>query len=383
MAPLPYHHGVRVIEVTAGARALRAVATSIIGLVATAGDADADAFPLNRPVLVTDLRTAIGDAGEDGTLARALQAMADQTSPIVVVVRVEEGEDDAETAANVVGGVVDGERTGLQALLDAQSLVGVKPRILGAPGLDGEAVKAALEVIAPKLRAFAYASADGDDVAAAIVARADYGARELMLIYSDFTGWSGNAVARAMGLRARLDEEVGWHKTISNVPVLGVTGITRPVSWDLQDPSTDAGLLNQAQVTTLIRSNGFRFWGSRTCSAEPAFAFESSTRTGQVIADTIADGLMWAADKPLHPSLARDILEMINAEFRSLQAAGRILGGQAWLDDQLNTAGSLASGQLQIDYDYTPVPPLEDLTLRQRITDRYAADFATRVNFGA
>lgn len=32
-----------------------------------------------------------------------------------------------------------------------------------------------------------------------------------------------------------------------------------------------------------------------------------------------------------------------------------------------------------IDYDYTPVPPLENLLLRQRITDRYLADFAGRI----
>jgi hypothetical protein len=29
---------------------------------------------------------------------------------------------------------------------------------------------------------------------------------------------------------------------------------------------------------------------------------------------------------------------------------------------------------------YTPVPPLEDLTLRQRITDRYLMNFAESVN---
>jgi len=34
---------------------------------------------------------------------------------------------------------------------------------------------------------------------------------------------------------------------------------------------------------------------------------------------------------------------------------------------------------LYIDYDYTPVPPLEDLTFRQRITDSYLADFASTI----
>lgn len=44
--------------------------------------------------------------------------------------------------------------------------------------------------------------------------------------------------------------------------VNGVTGLSADVFWDLQDPATDAGLLNQNDVTTLIRKDGFRFWGS-------------------------------------------------------------------------------------------------------------------------
>lgn len=36
--------------------------------------------------------------------------------------------------------------------------------------------------------------------------------------------------------------------------------------------------------------------------------------------------------------------------------------------------------KLYIDYDYTPVPPLENLTLRQRITDKYLANLVTSVN---
>lgn len=38
------------------------------------------------------------------------------------------------------------------------------------------------------------------------------------------------------------------------------------------------------------------------------------------------------------------------------------------------------AGKLFIDYDYTPVPPLEHLTLRQRITDKYLANLISSVN---
>ena len=41
-----------------------------------------------------------------------------------------------------------------------------------------------------------------------------------------------------------------------------------------------------------------------------------------------------------------------------------------------NLAEVLESGKLYIDYDYTPVPPLENLMFRQRITNRYLVDIA-------
>lgn len=383
-----YHHGVRVIEVNQGARPIRTVSTAVVGVVCTSNDADALAFPLNKPVLLTDLRAAIAKAGTNGTLKATLQAIADQADPLTVVVRVESGADDATTTSNVIGATTGATYTGMQALLAAQSQLGVKPRILACPGVDTQPVAAALAIVAKKLRAMAYVSAAASaDKEAAVLYRANFDARELMVIWPDFVSWDtatsasapAFATARAVGLRAKIDQEQGWHKTLSNVAVAGVTGISRDVHWDLQDPTTDAGYLNAGDVTTLVNANGFRFWGSRTCSDDALFAFESATRTAQVLADTIADGLLWAIDKPMTRSLVRDIVESINAKFRELKAGGYLIDAQCWYDETVNTTATLAAGQLHIDYDYTPVPPLENLTLRQRITDRYLADFASGV----
>lgn len=385
-----YHHGVRVVEVNDGIRPIRTIATAVIGIVCTADDADAVAFPLNTPVLVTNIMTAIGKAGVDGTLAKTLDAIADHGAPIVVVVRVAEGLDQAATTTNVIGTVtVGGQYTGMQALLAAEAKIGVRPRILACPGLDTQDVAAALATIAQKLRAFAYVAAwNCDTVSAAIAYRANFSQRELMLIWPDFlafnvatsateTAW---ATARAVGLRAKLDEDIGWHKTLSNIGVNGVTGITKDVFFDLQNPATDAGLLNADEVTTLVRRDGFRFWGSRTCSDDPLFAFENYTRTAQILADTIAEAHMWAVDKPMHPSLVKDIIEGINAKFRELKGLGYIIDANAWYNAEVNDATTLKSGKLYIDYDYTPVPPLENLVFQQRITDRYLVDFADRIN---
>ena len=389
MATDSYHHGVRVYELNEGTRPIRTVSTAVIGLVATAEDADPLLFPLDTAVLLTNVQGSIEKAGTKGTLARSLQAIADQTKAVIVVVRVEQKTDEAEQTTAVIGGQVNGKYTGMKALLTAEQNLKVKPRILGAPGLDTAAVTSAFGGIAEKLRAFVYVSAHGcatKEEAAAY--RDSIGSRETMMIWPDFLGWDTvssstttfEATARALGLRAKIDNDTGWHKTLSNVPVNGVTGISKDVYWQLQSMDTDAGYLNSNEITTLIQRDGFRFWGSRTCSADPLFQFENYTRTAQIIADTMAEGHMWAVDKPLHPSLARDIVEGINAKFRDLKTAGYIIDASCWFDPNSNSKEQLKNGQLILDYDYTPVPPLENLTLRQRITDKYLTDFASRMN---
>ena len=126
----------------------------------------------------------------------------------------------------------------------------VRPRILAAPGLDDAAVTAAMGVVAPQLRAMAYARAVGATPAEIHTYRQTYSTRELMLIDGDFDAFDALAeaevvsfaTARAVGARAWLDREVGYHKTISNVAVPGVLGLTNPRTWDLQSADTEIGV---------------------------------------------------------------------------------------------------------------------------------------------
>lgn len=391
-----FHHGVQVVEINDGTRVISTVSTAIIGMVCTANDADASMFPLDTPVLITDAIAAQGKAGKKGTLSTALRAIADQCNPVIVVVRVAESEKgdaedgQAETVSNIIGGADEnGKYTGLKALLTAEAVTGVKPRILGVPALDSLDVATALAGVCQSLRAFGYISAWGcRTISDAIKYRDNFSQRELMLIWPDFLAWDTTAnasqkayaTARALGLRAKIDQETGWHKTLSNVGVNGVSGIDASVFWDLQASGTDADLLNEAGVTTLVRKDGFRFWGNRTCADDPLFLFENYTRTAQVLADTMAEAHMWAVDKPVTPTLIRDIVDGINAKFRELKSNGYIIDGTCWFDPASNGKETLKAGKLYIDYDYTPVPPLESLILRQRITDTYLVSLAASVN---
>lgn len=69
------------------------------------------------------------------------------------MVRVAQGETEAETTSNIIGGVTaDGKKTGMKALLSAQSQLGV-------PGHDTQTVATELLSVAQSLRGFAYLSA--------------------------------------------------------------------------------------------------------------------------------------------------------------------------------------------------------------------------------
>ncbi len=389
--PGNYLHGVNVIEKVSALRPIRTVNTAVIGIVGTAPDADPAAFPLDTPVLVAGdqgLAAKLDTTGNGlGTLPGSMDAIFAQIAPIMVVVRVAEvplaggGVDIAATQANIIGTVTAaGQHTGMQALLVAESMVGVRPRILGAPGwTSATAVSTAMDTITANLRAFAYYDLASADVATAITDRNGYGNKRSMLLWpavETFDTATASTVQRpasayALGLRAKLDNDIGWHKTLSNITINGVTGISVPVSWSLQDANTQANLLNNAEVTTLIRQGGFRFWGSRTPSVDPVFAFESAVRTGDILADSIAQAHLWAMDKPISRQLINDIVDGINAKFRELKGLGLIVDARAWMNADLNTQTTLSNGQLYIDYDYTPVPPLENLTFQATITDQY------------
>lgn len=375
-------HGLTLTESTSGARTVKLPSLAVIGLIATAGAAVGApttalnaAFPLNTPVLVTSVANAIAKAGTTGTLKPALEAFDDITSPLVVVIRVAEGVDADATEENVIAGI--------QALLTAESVVGKRPRILGAPGLETVDVKAELVIAAKKLRAMSYARAAGDTIVAATTDRATYSARELMLIWPNTSSdFAGDAVARAMALRALIDETIGWHKTISNVAVDGVTGVSIPVHFDLLDPSTDAGVLNDADVTTIVHAGaGFRFWGNRTCAGEdqPMYVFESAVRTLHALQDIIVSVFLPFFDQPMTVALVRDNLETVNAAFRKLVRDGRIMGALATFDKDRNSAGELAAGRPVIGIRFTAVAPMENPTVDLSITDEFYTGFADQI----
>jgi hypothetical protein len=394
-------HGVEVVNIDDGARSITIPATSVIGIVGTAPRADATVFPLNVPVLVPNSRTmaaallknAAGTDG-DGTLADALDSIFDQAGASVVVVRVDVGVDDAATLANVVGGenATTGAREGAHALLDAEHAVGVKPRILIAPGFTHQRpevagvpganpVVAELAGIADRMRAVIIQDGPSTNDADAIATASDSGSKRVFLVdprvaKTDSTGAVVYAYASAAvaGLIARSDQERGFWWSPSNQTVNGIVGTERAIDFSMGDVNSRANLLNAANVATIIRQNGFRLWGNRTLSADPKWAFLSVVRTSDVIADALQSSMLWAVDRGITKNFVSDVVESVNAFLRNLKGLGAINGGQCWADPDLNTAATVAAGQVYFDYDFGGVVPGERLTFRAHLVDNYVTE---------
>ncbi|TSE34724.1 phage tail sheath subtilisin-like domain-containing protein [Tepidimonas charontis] len=383
--PTAFHHGVEVIEIDDGLRPIQTARFSVIGLVGTAPDAQASVFPLNTPVLVATPRSAAG-LGNTGTLPQAIKAIhAQGYAPPIVVIRVPDVADNPSTAtvderlAAVVGGIDTGSgaRTGIAALETARSVLGVVPRVLLVPGFTQyKLVADALIAQAEKLRAVALIDGPNSTTAAAIAYRAQFDSSRAYLI-DPWAVADGDVVPvspHVAGLIAKIDNERGFWHSPSNNPLLGIERPARPIDFGLGRVDSEANLLNEPGVATLITEQGIRLWGNRTCSSDPKWAFLSVRRTADMIHESLLQAHLWAVDRAIGKAYVRDVQESVNAYLRHLKSVGAILGGRCWLDDELNSPANIAAGRVYFDFDFTPPAPAERVTFRSHLVADYAAE---------
>lgn len=381
--PASFLHGVEVVEIDNGARAITTVKSSIIGLVGTAPAADDDVFPMHKPVLIAGSRTEAAGLGTEGTLPAAIDDIFDQTGAMIVVVRVPEPVVVAPDGVPVLASGIDdstGTYLGISALLAAESECHVVPRILIAPEFTHVATNIhELLNIAERLRAIVIADGPNTNDAEAITYRQNFGNSRLYLVdpwvrtldSTDGLELVRPASARVAGIIAKSDSERGFWWSPSNREILGIEGTARSVDFSLGDENARANILNANEVTTIIRKTGYRLWGNRTCSVDPKWAFLSVRRTADMINESLLVAHLWAVDRNITRTYLEDVLEGVNAYLRALATQGAIINGKAWADPDLNTAAELASGRVHIDFDFTPPFPAEHITFRSRLVNDY------------
>ncbi len=280
-------------------------------------------------------------------------------------------------------GAADVAAAAAEWLIGGESVVGQAPRILAAPGWsDQAAVSAALISAAERLRAIAVIEGPDTTDAAAITARDGYGSRRAYLVDPAVRVQVGDALvtrpnsAYVAGVIARSDAERGAWASPSNREILGVAGTNRPVDFHLTDPNSAANRLNEADVATIIRHQGHRLWGNRTCSADDRWAFLSVVRTADLINDALVRSHLWAVDRGITRTYLADVAEGVNNYLRSLVAQGAIVGGRCVPSPDLNAPAQIEAGKVTFDVDFTPAYPAEHITFRSRLTNEYLEDVA-------
>lgn len=340
-------------------------------------------FPLDTPALVAGSRTEAALLGTTGTLPAAMDAIFDQTGALVVVIRVAADADPNVEKANVIGGSTTSTRTGVHALQDAEAKVFAEPKLLIAPGYTNDvSVVSEMLGIADTLRAIIIADGPNTDDDAAKTYRGNFGSNRVYLVDPSVTVFdtlvnaevTQPSSARVAGIIAKSDNERGFWWSPSNREMFGITGTSRQIDFTLGDANSRANLLNENEVTTIIRKDGFRLWGNRTTSSDPKWAFINVRRTADMINESLLRAHMWAVDRNISRNYIDAVLESVESYLRELKALGAIINGSVWVDPDLNTPEAIAAGHVYFDFDFSANPPAEHITFRSHLVNDYLVE---------
>ena len=303
---------------------------------------------------------------------------------MIVACGVAKVADAAEQTSAIIGGVLaDGKRTGLQALLDGKSRFNAQPRLLVTPKHSStQAVGTALVALADKLRGLAIIDGPNSTDEAAMAYAKHFGAKRAYMVDPGIQYWDNGASATVdapasawvAGLFAWTDNEYGFWASPSNKEFVGITGTARAIEFLDGDETCRANLLNNANITTIIRDEGFRLWGNRTLSSDPKWAFVTRVRTMDIVMDAILYGHKWAVDRSITATYVKDVTEGLQAFMRDLKNQGAIINFEVYADTELNTASQLEQGKVYWNIRFTDVPPAENPNFRVEVTNQWLTE---------
>lgn len=380
-----YHHGTRLMESSETPVLLKISQTSVVAIMGTAPDANADKFPLNVPVLVKGNPTEAAGLGDTGTLKDAVDDVYDQQATYLIIIRVEEGADRAATLSNLVGDAT--QMTGVHALKKAMPQLGLTPRLVAIPGFSAPDDPAVVNPVVTELVGVlddlgAVAFVDGPDTTdeQAVTYRTKIGSQRIYIVDPKVRVWSTEAnayvsrpaSARFAGVQAHVDENLGFWHSLDNKPINGIAGTSRTVAY-----GTQANHLNGNNVGTIINlGSGFITWGSRSATSDDLWQFLSVRRTADFINEALEKAYLEFIGKPFSPANIKLMVESGNAAMRRFKASGAILGGKVWFDGSRNDETELVAGKITLGVKFEPPAPIEDIRLLAHRDITYYRDLA-------
>lgn len=372
---------------------------AVIGLVGTAPDADAQAYPVNDPVLIfSDDAEALAGLGATGSLAGQLGLINSQLGEFqvaarVVIVRVEDSETEATVLANLVGDAA--LQTGIHALRAAGPKLGVVPRLIGVPGYthqqeeDGETpanllanpVVAALPALCSSLLAHAVVTGPHSTLQAFTDWRETISSDRIIPVET----WAKvgspaseiDSVGAVLGVAVRRDHEKGGRPFHSwaNQPLQGIVGPNRDINFSLTDGASEAqsileqngGVIirGQAGVEGAIASGGFVFIGTDNAGEDELWRFYNVTRGRDYIHLLMLRTLRFYLGRfNITGQTIEAVTNTMNSALRDLQAEGDILGFRVFFERDQNSPENIRAGRFVVNFAAEEAPVLRQLGVR-------------------
>lgn len=286
------------------------------------------------------------------------------------------------TDSDVIGGVDEnGKRTGLQKIYDIIATFGIIPGIIIVPNFTSKNIRTAVETVCENIGAFFYAdlpkgtslqkaekarlkALDGLDLTT--VSENTMIAMPYVYRYnsnSDTTTLKPYSPVLA-GIRVKLDRERNVAKSIDNTELKTVTGTEFPIYFKLNDKNCDANRFNKLGIATVINYKGaYHSWGGRNASypsKEGLMTFESAKRTRLMVQKSIENASFVCVGETVTRGFIDDVLNTINAQFAKWSNTSDsknciMYQGEAYWDESLNTAESLADGKIRFPFKWCPL----------------------------
>lgn len=226
-------------------------------------------------------------------------------------------------------------------------------------------VVAELQGILKQLRAVAFVDGPNTTDADAVAYRALINSQRIYICDNHAMVWdtdldsmvSRPTSAHFAGVQARVDRELGFWNSVSNKAINGITGMNRPIMYGDQ-----TNYLNENHVNTIVNlGSGFITWGNRVTTDIDVWKFLSVRRTADFINEAIEDAYLEFVDKVFSKGNLIHMIESGNTFLQTLKSEGAILGGEVWINEDLNPASEMAQGRLTLSVKFEPPAPMEDI----------------------
>lgn len=345
---------------------------------------DEGAFPVGEPVrIATDNPEQLAKLGAGMAYDAIRQIKGEGIETDIIFARAETAPlaDDVEDIPAQIGHIAGdaNAKTGVWALAEALSELGIEPGLIIAPGYDSQRLDDAANPVATAIDAvcdkiidcMGVVNTPGTNREDAAEYADDFAlSRNMIAMYPQgryFMG--GQTVVRPLSpsvaaATVRRDKEVGNpYKAAWNRPLKGLTGLSQTVGYQDGRTDTEANYLVQRGVGTVIE--GKLLWAPFSTATDPTTVGYRSIkriRTRKALDKAFLRPLRKYLSEDMTPHAVTLLFRALSEALEERQALGAIISGSEVIwDRSLNPNTLLQKGGMRVKLRFEETPDLTDL----------------------